>query len=163
MNEHQRLFLVQARSDFMVFQFLRRADSFPSCHALHYLQMATEKLGKAYAYGQSDSQYTHKALVRFLRTLGHNRQAQRQLGFERRTQQWKNALKKSTEIAFEVEILAPKLAQNGPNPEYPWPPHDPRFAPAEHAFALWDELRSEGGRRFLELIELLFAKAEAYL
>jgi hypothetical protein len=99
-----------------------------------------------------------------LRTLAHNRQAQRQLGFDGRTQQWKRALEKSTEFAFEVEMLAPKLAQNGPNPEYPWPPHDPRFAPAEHAFVLWDEHRDTGaGRRFLELIELLFAKAEAYL
>ena len=143
---------------------LLSTDSFPPCHALHYLQMATEKLGKAYAYGQSDSQNTHKVLVRFLRVLGPDRQAQQQLGFDR-TQHWKSILKKSTELAFEVEMLAPNLAQDGPNPEYPWPRRDPRFAPAEHAFTLWDELREAdgSGRNFLRLIERLFAKAEAYL
>jgi hypothetical protein len=40
-------FLTQARSDWQVFEHLYDSD-FPECHALHYLQMATEKLAKAY-------------------------------------------------------------------------------------------------------------------
>jgi len=52
MTEHQRLFLVQARTDFAVFELFRRDVKWPSCHALHYLQMATELLGKG---GPSDT------------------------------------------------------------------------------------------------------------
>lgn len=45
MNEKQRLYLVQAQSDWNVYQFLK---SQPICHRLHYFQMCTEKLAKAY-------------------------------------------------------------------------------------------------------------------
>ena len=41
MTEYQRLFLVQARTDFMVFELFRKDPNLPACHALHYLQMAT--------------------------------------------------------------------------------------------------------------------------
>ena len=50
MTEYQRLFLVQARTDFAVFELLRRQADLPACHKLHYLQMATELLGKAHAW-----------------------------------------------------------------------------------------------------------------
>ncbi|MGO9471057.1 MAG: hypothetical protein ACLQVF_43755 [Isosphaeraceae bacterium] len=42
-------------SDFAVFELLRKHSDLPACHALHYLQMATEMLGKAKAckYGRS--------------------------------------------------------------------------------------------------------------
>jgi hypothetical protein len=69
-TEHQRLFLLQARSDFDVFEFLRehcRKGDFPACHALHYLQMATELLGKAHAWKRGPPRQTHRAFVRFLR------------------------------------------------------------------------------------------------
>lgn len=45
MNEQQRLYLVQARSDRDILKLL---SSQPICHQLHYLQMLTEKLAKAY-------------------------------------------------------------------------------------------------------------------
>ncbi len=43
-------FAAQGRSDWRVYQYLAplQAPSFPACHALHYLQMATEKIAKAY-------------------------------------------------------------------------------------------------------------------
>ncbi len=40
--------MVQARSDFEMLNFLRFHNA-PFCHQLHFLQMATEKLGKAFA------------------------------------------------------------------------------------------------------------------
>jgi hypothetical protein len=48
-TEQQRLFLVQARSDFAVFELFRGNANWPPCHALHYLQMSSELLGKAHA------------------------------------------------------------------------------------------------------------------
>ena len=52
MTEHQRLFLVQARADLVVFELLSKEPDLPACHSLHYLQMATELLGKAHAWKQ---------------------------------------------------------------------------------------------------------------
>ncbi len=46
-------FAAQARSDWRVYRHLARlrlqsqGSSFPKCHDLHYLQMATEKIAKA--------------------------------------------------------------------------------------------------------------------
>jgi len=42
-----KVFLEQASSDWQVYEHLK-GTHFPNCHALHYLQMATEKLAKAY-------------------------------------------------------------------------------------------------------------------
>ena len=47
MNPHQRLFLIQAKADMVVFERFWKDSTLPACHALHYLQMATELLGKA--------------------------------------------------------------------------------------------------------------------
>ena len=47
MNSQQRLWFEQTRSDHSVLMLLRKQDAAP-CHQLQYLQMVTEKLGKAY-------------------------------------------------------------------------------------------------------------------
>lgn len=167
MTDHQRLFLLQARSDVAVFELLRdlcRQGDVPSCHALHYLQMATELLGKAYAWKHGPPRQTHRAFVRFLRGLVTNREAQTKLGFEGRNERWKQAIRKTVPLAEHVEDLAPALAGNGPNPEYPWPPAAPTSAPANHEFDLWDDLDSTtAGRQFLFLVERLFAVAEVFM
>lgn len=43
-------FVTQGRSDWDLYKHLSALTkpSFPQCHALHYLQMATEKIAKAY-------------------------------------------------------------------------------------------------------------------
>jgi hypothetical protein len=164
MTEYQRLFLVQARTDFAVFELLRKEPTLPACHALHYLQMATELLGKAHAWKHGPRANTHRAFVGFLRSLATNRKAQKQLGFEGRNENWEHLIRKSIPLAEQVEDLAPALAGDGPNPEYPWPPHAPQVAPAAHEFAVWQELEeTAAGRQFLHLVGRLFAAAEAFI
>src|SRR5882724_6463098 len=41
-------FIAQARSDWLVYRVLTESAEVPLCHRLHYLQMACEKLAKAY-------------------------------------------------------------------------------------------------------------------
>ncbi|MHC5538910.1 hypothetical protein ACYOEI_11880 [Singulisphaera rosea] len=54
-------------------------------------------------------------------------------------------------MAMSIEDLAPALAREGPNPEYPWPRANPQRAPAEQSFGIWEELRDASrGRQFLE-------------
>jgi hypothetical protein len=163
-TEFQRLFLVQARSNFAVFDLLRQQPDLPGCHALHYLQMATELLGKAYAWRQGPRVHTHRAFVGFLRGLATNRQAQKQLGYEKQNDSWKHLIRKSGPLAERVEDLAPALTPDAPNPEYPWPRNAPEAAPAEYVFEIWGDLQENAeGRQFLNLIRNLFALADAFL
>src|SRR5205085_6295161 len=136
----------------------------PSCHALHYLQMATELLGKARAWKHGHPGTTHRAFVGFLRSLSTNRQAQKQLGYEGQNESWVHLIRKSIPLAEGVEELAPALCDDGPNPEYPWPKDAPQVAPVEYLFDIWRELQeTAAGRQFLSLVGRLFAVAEAFL
>jgi hypothetical protein len=164
MTEHQRLFLIQAQSNFAVFSLLRKADAIPRSQALHYLQMATELLGKAYAWRNGKPKQTHRSFVSFLKRLSTDRTAQKQLGYEGQNESWTHLLRKSRPLAESIEDLAPALAGEGPNPEYPWPPDSPTTAPIEYAFPIWAEsTETAHGRQFLALITNLFASAQAYL
>jgi hypothetical protein len=164
MTEYQRLFLVQARTDYAVFELFQKQAGLPACHALHYLQMATELLGKAHAWKQGSCAYTHRAFVGFLRSLPANRQAQQQLGYARRNANWKHLIRKSVPLAERIEDLAPARSPDAPNPEYPWPRAAPQAAPAEYTFEIWQELQETGsGHQFLKLTGHLFMAAEAYL
>lgn len=164
MTEYQRLFLVQARADFAVFELLWGHADLPHCHALHYLQMATELLGKAHAWKHGPTANTHRAVVGFLRSLSTNRKAQKQLGFEGQNDRWKNLITRSlVPLAENIEKLAPALALDAPNPEYPWPRDAPQVAPAEHTFEIWQNLQKAVGRQFLSIIRRLFQDAEAFL
>lgn len=164
MTEYQRLFLVQARTDFTVFENFRKDAGLPCCHALHYLQMATELLGKAHAWKHGPCANTHRAFVTFLRSLSSNRKAQKQLGFEGRNENWKHIIRKSGPLAQRIEDMAPALSPDGPNPEYPWPRDAPKKAPVEHSFEIWQELQeTAAGRQFVEMATRLFASAEAFL
>jgi len=164
-TEHQRLFLVQARSDLAVFNLLRNQRDLPACHALHYLQMATEMLGKAHAWkhGRAPAN-THRAFVGCLRSLASNRQTQKQLGYGRRNENWEHLIRKSVPLAEQIEDLAPALSPDTPNPEYPWPRAAPHTAPAEHTFGIWQDLEDTPvGHRFRKLMGDLFALAEVFL
>ena len=164
MTEFQRLFLVQSRTDFAVFDMLRKQPGLPACHALHYLQMSTEMLGKAHAWKHGPRTTTHRAFVGFLRSLSTNRQAQKQLEYVGRNENWEHLLRKSVPLAERIEDLAPALSPDAPNPEYPWPRAAPRQAPVEYNFEVWAELQqTPAGRQFLKLTGRLFAVAETFL
>jgi hypothetical protein len=164
MNEQQDLFLFQGRSAFEVFKLLQKDKSHHHCHALHYLQMASELLGKASAWKKGPIRKSHKGLLRFLRGLSSNSKAQKRLGYDGKNDSWGRAVKKSCELAELVQNLAPKLAGDGPNPEYPWPHDLPTEAPAKHDFSIWKELTETAhGRAFIALLSKLFSIAEEYL
>jgi hypothetical protein len=163
-NEQQRLFLVQARSGYAVFELLKEQPAMPSCHPLHYLQMATEMLGKAHAWKTGPRSGTHRAIVAFLRSLSTNRAAQQRFGLSGKNEAWSSRIRSSIALAEGVERLAPAIAKDGPNPEYPWPSANPVVAPAEHEFELWLMLRDTAkGRQFVDFLGVLLETAEAYL
>jgi len=140
MNARQTAFYRQSRSDWSLFRHLHQSRSggwgtvqrvwcrmvgvklttFPVCHELHYLQMCTEKLSKAYY--KTDLRTGHAAFRRFLTDLPGNPNAIRPLGFATIADltQWEGSVKP---IVGAIEDLAPSIAdaKGLPNPEYPWP------------------------------------------
>ncbi len=163
MKEEQRLFLVQAKSAYAVHRLLNANPSLHHCHALHYLQMATELLGKANAWRQGPVEKSHKAFVGFLRNLSTNPRAKKHLGYEGQNANWTHTLRKIIPIAERLQQMAPALAGDGPNPEYPWPADAPATAPAEFDFPIWKELATPLGRQLISLLDHLFSSAEDYL
>ena len=58
-------------------------------------------------------------------------------------------------LAYEIEKLAPALAGDGPNPEYPWEAPKGIFnVPVTHEFTVVKVLRQPQGHNFIKLIRL---------
>lgn len=157
MNAPQRLWWTQAKSDHDVFVQLRK-HGVGSCHQLHYLQMASEKLAKAYHWRSGKSPpKSHAGFVLFLRFLGQPRGTKQQRHLARvfafpRFSDLQTWLGKASPLAHDLERLAPDLANDGPNPEYPWPHASPTVAPAGYAFPLSQTLETHRGRNFLDFV-----------
>ena len=64
----------QGRSDWQMFAELQGRHDVPACHSLHFLQMATEKLAKAYRFRDTSADTTtlltsHVGFPRFLNSF----------------------------------------------------------------------------------------------
>lgn len=166
MNSYQELWWRQAESDHIVFTKLR-GQGIAECHCLHYLQMVTEKVAKAYFWRSgSPPPKSHAGFVQFLRFLGHTHQYDRDrianvFSFKRFTD-FQNWIRGVLPIAYNLERLAPDLAHDGPNPEYPWPHGRPAFAPVNHRFAIWPLLASGQGRDLMRVISIAVKKFPEY-
>jgi len=155
MNDQQRLYYDQALSDYEIFEFLEERAI---CHRLHYRQMCSEKLSKAYFFGTTAiPRKTHKGFVRFLRSLKTRRNIWLSLGFSRRDY-LDNYIRQIQVLAQEIEDLAPERALYGPNPEYPWPPppQEAKVAPVHYEFPVWAKLQRTGrGPKFQSFLKKL--------
>jgi hypothetical protein len=139
------------------------------CQQLHYLQMVTEKLGKAYFWRTGHPPpRSHVSFVRFLQALDSRSNADRVriaklLGFGR-VHGFVNWISTVTPLAHALERLAPALAgDQGPNPEYPWPRLAPVYAPTTYTFPVWRDLTEKGqGRQLLKVIDLAVVRFPDY-
>lgn len=180
MNARQVAFYRQARSDWSVFRHFHpggsrwwmkargmwcgvvgvRPFSFPPCHELHYLQMCTEKLAKAY-YPNPLLRGGHAAFRRFLTDLPINPGVVAPLGFIDMASltRWQGSV---SSIVGAIEDLAPQIADNKglPNPEYPWPRDNAVSAPVDHTFraevfTLLDRQACSGEPQFLNILGIM--------
>lgn len=158
MNQAQEIWWRQTRSDKAVLELLRREGA-DACHQLHYLQMVTEKLAKAYFWQKEvPPAKSHARFRSFSKALGGAPQSQRTrlirtFGF-RKFKDFQNLINLVSPLAEALEGLAPALAQDGPNPEYPWPGDAPAHAPSDFAFPIWTELNKSRGRELINFIRL---------
>lgn len=168
MNVHQKVWWEQTRSDHAVLLLLRKHNAGP-CHQLHYLQMVTEKLGKAYFWRKGRTpRPLHTSFVRFLQALYNRREPEvtrvaEVFGFAR-SEDFGNWIPTVTPLAHALERLAPALAGfHAPNPEYPWPHAAPIHAPAGYDFPIWSQLVNTGrGRNLLKFIDTVVRRLNIY-
>jgi hypothetical protein len=113
--------LKQAQSDYEMYGKLSD-PSVPICHRLHYLQMACEKLAKAFSRKKNTHPpKRHTALVSFLQ---HSKQRNiyEALGYANNPLAYSAYIDSLMDIALKIENLAPAGGgKDGKvNPEYPW-------------------------------------------
>jgi hypothetical protein len=158
----QLAFLKQARSDWDAYKKIDN-PTWPYCHRLHFMQMTAEKLGKALLIGGDMTleqvTHTHASFVKFMRIARNNRNLQNELGMT--PSQLKAHFNRLLPIAYEIEALAPALAQGGPNPEYPWLDNSGKIlVPVDYSFTLIKLLHSPQGAQLLKYIGHFFMDFE---
>lgn len=166
MNRYQELWWRQAKSEYGAFSLLRGRGVAP-CHSLHFLQMVTEKIAKAYFWRTgSPPPRSHAGFVQFLRFLGHTRRRDQdriaKIFSFNRFEDFQNWIRKVLPMAYELERLTPNLANDGPNSEYPWPHAAPEFAPVDYRFDVWASLMSGRGRDLLRIIHIAVDRFQEY-
>jgi hypothetical protein len=159
-----KAFWWQAESDLAVFDVLTAPAQrvLPRCHSLHYLQMACEKIAKAYRardtaaelHGDNGLLRRHVGFEKFMNSFLLSPQVQSE--YESRTGQFQQVAKAVRALAREVEQLAPAVdnAATPENTEYPWAQGDTVVAPRDYDYSRLSLLAEPGGRTFLKLIRL---------
>lgn len=155
----------QGGSDFALFQLLSAMPDIPICHLLHYLQMAGEKIAKAYRFRDTETveerlTTEHVAFSRFMQSyLGSPEIKQRYAG---RDDQLRRIVKVARKLAREIEKLAPAVDRDASpaNAEYPWLDDGRIVVPCEFTYPNLTLLTEPGGRTFLRLLELAIGDFE---
>jgi hypothetical protein len=166
-----RAFLWQGTSDLEVYDLLaaQPEKKVPRCHALHYLQMACEKIAKAYRirdtnaelHGEGGLLRRHVGFEKFMGALLLSPAIKD--GYSGRTAQLRALAKTVLAIAREIEKLAPAVAApaSPDNAEYPWASGQVVISPRDHDFSRLTLLREPGGRTFLKLVRMAVERFDA--
>jgi hypothetical protein len=156
-------YYAQAQSDWAIFREFQQRSDIPLCHALHYLQMAAEKLAKAYRFRDSTAEAaslltSHVGFGRFFNTFLRSPSVLEQ--YEGRLGRLRSVQSDCAKLARAVELLAPSVdrALRPANTEYPWDDGARIVAPIDHNFADLSLLYEPRGRLFLNLIARAFAE-----
>lgn len=151
-------YLEQARCDWATYELIEHNSGAP-CQRLHYLQMTTEKLGKALLLRSGSVPLhkvtkSHQAFTAFLRLAARNPALTAELRMT--ATQLQQYVKGTLPMAHEIECLAPALAGGGPNAEYPWEaPSRAVIAPVCHTYAITADLSGPKGRNLLKLLKIV--------
>ena len=163
-NSWRSAYFRQAHADYEMFLPLENTRGISLCHRLHYLQMMTEKLAKGFntpPTAKKEHAHTHAAFLKFLKTLKLQPEF-RQVRGNMSNDQFDSYLKGLYALADRVQNLAPDLAKEKPNPEYPWRmPTGTIVAPAEFGFPDLDlNAKDPHLIKLLELINTCFKIAD---
>jgi len=129
----------------------------PACHQLHYLQMACEKIAKAYRCRDTsvDLKELLKRHVGFAKFMGSFLASPSiQSAYRGRDAQLREVAKLARALAREIEKLAPAVDRAGSpeNAEYPWESGEDVISPVQYSYPRLSLLTSAGGRTLLKLV-----------
>ena len=161
-------YMKQSRSDWAVYELFTskdlRAECPPLtqvelCHNLHYLQMACEKIAKAYRLRDTstaieNSLTSHVAFSKFI--IGFLKAPDVRARYRNKSAELRQITRIAHLLAKEIEILAPALGREiAPhNSEYPWAANRHVITPCEYSFPNVNMLREPQGRNFLKIIKI---------
>jgi hypothetical protein len=147
----------QAQADFQMYQTLEANQSVEECHTLLFLQMACEKLVKAYLCNAGENpanmQTSHAYVAAHLPTV--LRQESSFVNFT--GGKAREALNRARHLAKEIDVLAPAVKRGGQRPdncEYPWEDEGGALhVPLDWSFHPSQMIVVPSGRTILKLIE----------
>lgn len=160
-------FATQGRSDWSLYRYLSGLQSprFPRCHGLHYLQMATEKIAKAYRARDTQVDLDevikrHTGFVEFVNAFF--RCATIRDEYLGQDAALLTLQRNATAIAREIEKLAPATDRlsSPENAEYPWEKGETIVTPCEFGFPNLTMLSQPSGRAVMNLLERAFTDFE---
>jgi hypothetical protein len=117
-------FFKQAWSDYEQLKNFERRSDVALCHKLHYLQMALEKLLKAYLSpvdGARPKKFKHQVLEEFLCVIKMSFDVQKK-STEDEFINFLRLADVTREVARKIEGLVPEGSGTQPDAEYPWQP-----------------------------------------
>lgn len=150
-------FYEQASSDWAIYELLSSARRVERCHPLHYLQMATEKIAKAYrirdvAADVDELARHHSGFAPFVNQFMNsdvvrNEYRGRDAARESKRQQLHR-------LAEQVERLAPAIDNlaTPENAEYPWQRGDTILVPCRYQYPALNFLTEPSGLALLNLV-----------
>ncbi|HEX2570817.1 MAG TPA: hypothetical protein VH877_14765 [Polyangia bacterium] len=148
----------QSRSDFALYQRLELSGE-ERCHCLHFLQMACEKIAKAYRFrdtATSEERLTteHVAFSQFIDSFLASGDMKRR--YRDHLEQLLRMRQHARLLAREIEKLAPAVDREGTpvNAEYPWQEGEQIVSPCEYGFPQLELLKGPLGRSFLKLVKV---------
>ncbi len=164
----------QSRSDFAVFEMFTNQilvkqcpllGQVEQCHSLHYLQMACEKIAKAYRFRDTatpieDLLTSHVAFSKFIE--GFLKAPDVKDMHKNKVSVLRNISRYARQYAERIELLAPALGseKQPSNAEYPWADAMKIVIPCEYSFQDLDLLIEPEGRNFLKIIEIAITDFE---
>lgn len=156
-NAWATAFAAQSQSDWEVYKILSAEPYIPVCHSLHYLQMACEKIAKAYRCRDTsapldDLLSRHVGFAKFMSSFLGSPSMKKAYG--RRNAQRLVLTQVARTLAREIEKLAPAVDRSAfpENAEYPWLSGDEVVAPCSYRYPALSLLRTSGGRAVLNLV-----------
>ncbi len=150
-------YATQSQSDFKVYRdFLQDTEE---CHRLHFLQMACEKIAKAYRLRDTpnfpeENLYSHVFFSKFILSLLTSPEIKNR--YRARDAKLKQMVRDGQRLSRQIETLAPAVdrEQIPSNVEYPWIEGNAVFTPCLYGYANFSLLTTPGGREFLRLITI---------
>ena len=155
-------FARQARSDMAVYELLALMNEVERCHKLHYLQMACEKIAKAYRLRDmgmtiEETESSHKAFSKFIE--GHLKSPDVKKQYAGKKELLLHTERFARKLAEDIEKLAPAIDREATpqNAEYPWEDSEKIICPCDHDFSRLSRLNTPDGERFIEIVKVAFS------